>query len=163
LADFVAEKSLFVLIIGTMMNLIWRLSEYTPDNLGLAFTDDGLLLGRTPLIERRGGRFVVREPSDIARLVKYSFPGGVAVDRLMPGLALIASALNANDQAAARIAAVHLQGLPGPAARNAMVAEDALTREAEAARATGMPTYICAPAHRLIPAGWRRPAVIRTS
>lgn len=87
------------------MNPTWRLSEYTPDNLGLAFTDEGLLLGRTPLIERRGGRFVVREPSDIARLVKYSFPGGVAVDRLMPGLARIASALNANDQAAARIAA----------------------------------------------------------
>ena len=91
------------------MNPILAFEEYTPDNLGLAFTDEGLLLGRTPLIERRGGRFVVREPSDIARLVKYSFPSGVAVDRLMPGLARIASALNANDQAAARIAAVHLQ------------------------------------------------------
>ena len=114
------------------MNPTWRLSEYTPDNLGLAFTDEGLLLGRTPLIERRGGRFVVREPSDIARLVKYSFPGGVAVDRLMPGLARIASALNANDQAAARIAAVHLHipDLPGSAARNAMVAEDALIKYA---------------------------------
>ena len=95
---FVAENSLLVPIIGTMMNPTWRLSEYTPDNLGLAFTDEGLLLGRTPLIERRGGRFVVREASDIARLVKYSFPGGVAVDRLMPGLARIASALNANDR-----------------------------------------------------------------
>jgi hypothetical protein len=115
-----------------MMNPTWRLSEYTPDNLGLAFTDEGLLLGRTPLIERRGGRFVVREPSDIARLVKYSFPGGVAVDRLMPGLARIASALNANDQAAARIAAVHLHipDLPGSAAHNAMVAEDALIKYA---------------------------------
>ena len=114
------------------MNPTWRLSEYTPDNLGLAFTDEGLLLGRTPLIERRGGRFVVREPSDIARLVKYSFPGGVAVDRLMPGLARIASALNANDQAAARIAAVHLHipDLPGSAAHNAMVAEDALIKYA---------------------------------
>ncbi len=129
---FVAENSLLVPIIGTMMNPTWRLSEYTPDNLGLAFTDEGLLLGRTPLIERRGGRFVVREPSDIARLVKYSFPGGVAVDRLMPGLARIASALNANDQAAARIAAVHLHipDLPGSAARNAMVAEDALIKYA---------------------------------
>jgi hypothetical protein len=113
-----------------MIYPIWRLSQCTPNNLGLAFTDDGLLLGRTPLIERHGGRFVVREPSDIARLVKYSFPGGVAVDRLMPGLALVAAALNANNQAAARIAAVHLQipDLPGPAARNAMVAEDALIK-----------------------------------
>jgi hypothetical protein len=68
----------------------------------------------------------------IARLVKYSFPDGVAVDRLMPGLATVASALNANDQAFARIAAVHLQipNLPGPAARNAMVAEDALIKYA---------------------------------
>jgi hypothetical protein len=113
-----------------MLYRIWRLSEYTPDNLGLAFTDDGLLLGHTPLIERREGRFVVREPSEIARLVMYSFPNGVAVDRLMPGLARVASALNANDQALARIAAVHLQipDIPSPAKRNAMIAEDALIK-----------------------------------
>jgi hypothetical protein len=50
----------------------------------------------------------------------------------MPGLATVASALNANDQAFARIAAVHPQipNLPGPAARNAMVAEDALIKYA---------------------------------
>ena len=48
---FVAEDSLLSpWIIGTMMNPTWRLSEYTPDNLGLAFTDEGLLLGLTPLI-----------------------------------------------------------------------------------------------------------------
>jgi hypothetical protein len=47
---------------------MWRLSEAGPDNLGLACTDDGLLLGRTPLIERRDGRFVVRERDDIERL-----------------------------------------------------------------------------------------------
>jgi hypothetical protein len=46
----------------------WRLSEPGPDNLGLACTDDGLLLGQTPLIERRDGRFVVREPNEIERL-----------------------------------------------------------------------------------------------
>jgi hypothetical protein len=115
-----------------MIYPIWRLSECTPDNLGLACTDDGLLLGHTPLIERRDGRFVVRERSEIARLVKYSFPDGVAVDRLMPGLARVASALNANDRGLARIAAVHLQipDLPSAAARNAMVAEDALIKYA---------------------------------
>jgi hypothetical protein len=47
---------------------MWRLSKYHSDNLGLAFTDDGLLLGRIPLVERRDGRFVVRERSEIARL-----------------------------------------------------------------------------------------------
>jgi hypothetical protein len=110
-----------------MIYQIWRLSEYTPDNLGLAFTDDGLLLGHSPLIERRGGRFVVREQFEIARLIKYSFPNGVATDRLMPGLARVASALNANDQAIARIAAVLLKipDLPSLAKRNAMIAEDA--------------------------------------
>jgi hypothetical protein len=113
-----------------MIYPIWRLSDCTPDNLGLAFTDDGLLLGRTPLIERRDGRFIVREPAEIARLVKYSFPSGVAVERLMPGLARIAAALNANDQALARIAAVHLQipDLPSLTKRNAVIAEDALIK-----------------------------------
>jgi hypothetical protein len=113
-----------------MIYPIWRLSEYTPDNLGLAFTDDGLLLGHTPLIERRDGRYVVRKPDEIARLVKYSFPNDVAVDRLMPGLARVAAALNANDQALARIAAVHLKipDLPSLTKRNAMVAEDALIK-----------------------------------
>ena len=115
-----------------MIYPIWRLSEYHSDNLGLAFTDDGLLLGRIPLIERRDGRFVVRERSEIARLVKYSFSNGVAIDRLLPGLTIVASALNANNQAGARIAAVHLQipNLPSLAARDAMIAEDALIKYA---------------------------------
>ena len=42
------------------MHQMWRLSEAAPQNLGLACTEDGLLLGRTSLIERRDGRFVVR-------------------------------------------------------------------------------------------------------
>jgi hypothetical protein len=42
------------------MHQMWRLSEAGPRNLGLVCTNDGLLLGRTPLIERRDGRFVVR-------------------------------------------------------------------------------------------------------
>jgi hypothetical protein len=113
-----------------MIYPIWRLSDYHADNLGLTVTDDGLLLGRSPLVERRDGRFVAREPSEIARLVKYSFPNGIAVDRLLPGLRLVASALNANDQAGARIAAVHLRipDLPSSAARDAMIAEDALIK-----------------------------------
>jgi hypothetical protein len=113
-----------------MIYPIWRLSENTADNLGLAFTDDGLLLGRTPLIERRDGRFAVREPSEIARLIKYSFPNGVAIDRLLPGLTIVASALNANDQARARIAAVHLRipDVPSLASRDAMLLEDALIK-----------------------------------
>jgi len=110
----------------------WRLSEAGPDNLGLACTDDGLLLGRTPLIERRDGRSVVRERDEIERLLKRAYPGEPAVDRIMPGLTTVASALNANDQCLARIAAVHLKipDLPNQAARNALEAEDSLIKYA---------------------------------
>jgi hypothetical protein len=110
----------------------WRLSEAGPDNLGLTCTDDGLLLGQTPLIERQGGRFVAREREEIARLLMGVFPDGFTVERLMPGLATVASALNANDPALARIAAVHLRipDLPSAAARDAMIAEDVLIKYA---------------------------------
>jgi hypothetical protein len=115
-----------------MIYPFWRLSEDTPDNLGLACTDDGLLLGRTSLIERRDGHFVVRERHEIARLLTWVFPDGFAVDRLMSGFATVAAALNANDPALARIAAVHLEipDLPSAAARDAMIAEDALIKYA---------------------------------
>jgi hypothetical protein len=80
------------------MHQMWRLSEAVPQNLGLACTDDGLLLGRTFLIERRDGRFVVRARGEIERLLKCAYDGEPPVDRLMSGLARVASALNANDQ-----------------------------------------------------------------
>ena len=115
-----------------MIYPFWRLSEDMPDNLGLACTDHGLLLGQTLLIERHDGRFVARDRHEIARLLKGVFPDGFAVDRLMPGFATVAAALNANDPALARIAAVHLQipDLPSAAARDAMIAEDALIKYA---------------------------------
>ena len=49
------------------MIYVWRLSEATAGNLGLACTENGLLLGQTPLIERRDGRFVARERAEIER------------------------------------------------------------------------------------------------
>jgi hypothetical protein len=115
-----------------MIYSFWRLNEYTPDNLGLAFTDDGLLLGQTPLVERRDGRFVARERSEIERLLKRAHPGAPPVDRIISGLATVASALNANDQCLARIAAVHLRipELPSSAARAALAAEDTLIKYA---------------------------------
>ena len=109
------------------MHQMWRLSEAGPLNLGLACTDDGLLLGRTSLIERRGGQFVVRARGEIERLLKCAYDGEPPVNRLMSGLARVASALNANDQCLARIAAVHLQmpDLASAAVRDVLVAEDA--------------------------------------
>jgi hypothetical protein len=114
------------------MHQMWRLSDAVPQNLGLACTDDGLLLGRTSLIERRNGHFVVRARGEIERLLKCAYDGEPPVDRLMSGLARVASALNANDQCLARIAAVHLQmpDLASAAVRDALAAEDALIKYA---------------------------------
>jgi hypothetical protein len=110
----------------------WRLSEAGPDNLGLACTDDGLPLGQTPLIERRDGRFVVRQRHEIERLLQCAYGGALAADRIMPGLATVASALNTNDQCLARIAAVQLRmpELANHAARDAIQAEDSLIKYA---------------------------------
>jgi hypothetical protein len=92
-----------------------------------------LLLGRTPLIERRNGRFAVRERSDIARLLQRAYGAELPLERLMAGLASVASALNANDPGLARIAAVHLRipNLPSLAAREAMEATDILIKSAD--------------------------------
>ena len=118
------------------MQQMWRLSEAVPQNLGLACTDDGLLLGRTSLIERRDGRFVVRARGEIERLLKCAYDGEPPVDRLMSGLARVASALNVNDQCLARIAAVHLQmpDLASAAVRDALAAEDSLIKYARDGR-----------------------------
>ena len=114
------------------MHQMWRLSEAVPQNLELACTDDGLLLGRTSLIERRDGRFVVRARGEIERLLKCAYDGEPPVDRLVSGLARVASALNVNDQclapdrrgsfADARPASV--------AVRDALAAEDSLIKYA---------------------------------
>jgi len=111
----------------------WRLNERIVDNVGLACTEDGLFLGRTPLIERRGKRYVVREQGEIERLLKRAYHGEQTADRLMPRLATVAAALNMDDQCLARIAAVHLQipDLPSEAARNGMEAEDVLIKSGD--------------------------------
>jgi hypothetical protein len=72
-------------------------------NLGLACNGDGLVLGRTLLIERRGARFVVRDQNEIGRLFSCAYGTGIAPDRIMGGLATVAAALNANDLALACI------------------------------------------------------------
>ena len=78
---------------------------------------------------------MVRERSELEYLLA-ALTDGAATDRLMPGLATVASALNANDQALARIAAVHLRipDLPDQAARDAMEAADVLNTRATSRR-----------------------------
>ena len=107
---------------------MWRLSEAGEDNLGLACTNDGLVLGRTPLIERRGSSFRGARPGRDRSLLSRAYRKNIAADRLMPGLATVAAALNANDPCLARIAAVHLRipDLPDRSARDGLEAEDIL-------------------------------------
>jgi hypothetical protein len=117
-----------------MIPKIWRLSENSgDDNLGLVCTEQGLMLGRTLLIERRDGRFVVREQSELECLLSLAYGREATAQRLMGGLATVASALNANDQGLARIAAVHLRipDLPDQAARDAMEAADILIKSVD--------------------------------
>jgi hypothetical protein len=114
-----------------MIHRVWRLSENSgDDNLGLACTEQGLMFGRTALIEQRDGRIVVRERAEIERLLSRAYRKQLSVDRIMSGLATVTAALNANDQGLARIAAVHLRipDLPDLAARDAMEAEDVLIK-----------------------------------
>jgi hypothetical protein len=117
-----------------MIHKVWRLSENSgDDNLGLACTEQGLVLGRTALIERRDAGFVVRERSDLEHLLRCAYQTKLNVDRLMSGLATVAAALNANDQGLARIAAVHLRipDLPDNTARDAMEAADILIKSVD--------------------------------
>ncbi len=95
--------------------------------------EDGLFLGRTPLIERRDQRYVVRERGEIERLLKRAYQNAPPADGFMPRLATVAAALNADDQCLARIAAVHLQipDLPSEAARDGLEAEDVLIKSGD--------------------------------
>jgi len=113
-----------------MFHQIWRLREAGEDNLGPAVTVDGFVLGRTPLIERRDGTFAIRDRSEVERLLNKAYGKEVPVGRLMAGLTTVASALSADDQCLARIAAVHLRipELPDYAARAEMEAEDLLLK-----------------------------------
>jgi len=116
-----------------MTQYIWRLSEAGPGNLGLAVSEDGLLLGRTPLVERRNGHFAVREREEVERLLRSGHRYIGEADRLMPGLAAVARALNSGDPCMARVAAVHLRlpDLPSLTARDAMEVEDLLIKYAK--------------------------------
>jgi hypothetical protein len=109
---------------------IWTLSDGGEDSLGLSCTTDGLFLGCTPLLERRDGRFVVRAQADLERLLSSGYGIDAALDRVMPGLSAVASALNNNDLCRARIAAVHLRlpALPDVFARLEMETEDLLIK-----------------------------------
>jgi hypothetical protein len=115
-----------------MIFQIWRLSEGGDDNLGLTFTADGVVLGRTLLIEWHDQRFVVREQSEVERLLRRAYESDPPIERIMSGLRTVARALNADDQCLARIAAVHLRipDLSNAIVRSGMESEDRLIKYA---------------------------------
>ena len=81
-----------------MIREFWRLTEGGDENLGPAVTKDGLVLGRTLLIERRDKGFVVRDRCEIERLLRRAYRTDLTAERLMTGLTTVASALNVNDR-----------------------------------------------------------------
>jgi hypothetical protein len=132
---------------------IWRLSKSGDQNLGLACSEDGLCLGRTPLVERRGDLFLVRAKRDLERLLSRVCGAEIDVERLTFGLTTVASALAAKNLAVAQIAAVHLRlpDLPDAATRAALEAQDLLIKVIE--RLSGTTPSTRARGFRLIPAG----------
>jgi len=109
---------------------VWRLSEGGDRSLGLSCTEEGLLLGRTALVERRGDSYFARPQADIERLLKRAYRSDVPRDRVMAGLAVVASALGVKNLCLAQIAAVHLRlpDLPDARARFAVANEDLLIK-----------------------------------
>src|SRR5215831_5673190 len=114
---------------------LWRLSTGGDQSLGLCCTEEGLFLGRTPLIERRGSAYVLRPQADLDRLLDRAYGGDPAAARVMPGLAAVAGALGQNNLALAQIAAVYLRlsDLPNNIARARLEAEDLLIKRGSAA------------------------------
>lgn len=118
---------------------IWRLRK-ARGGLGLACAEDGLFLGHSPLLERKGNKLVPRPQAELKRLLARGFGFEVPLDRVTGGLDTVASALNAGELCRARIAAVHLRipDLPDAFAQLDMQIEDVrlkLDRIAKAAAA----------------------------
>ena len=106
---------------------LWTLSKGGPQSLGLSCDADGLFLGPTPLLQRSASRgFAPRPQAELERILARGFGVGVWLDRLMPGLVAVSSALNADNLCGARIAAVQLRipDLPDVLTRLDMQLED---------------------------------------
>jgi hypothetical protein len=121
---------------------IWRLSNRGDRNLGVACTEDGLFLGRTPLLKRHGGFYTARPKVDLKRLLDHAYGSEIGLKRVLPGLATVASALSEKNLCLAQIAALQLRlpDLPAAVTRDGLEAEDRLIKRARSngglARAT---------------------------
>jgi len=82
-----------------------------PGGLGLSCTESGLSLAGVPLLENSEVGFVPRSATEIEALVRAAYDGDVAAADLLPGIHVIARALNRGEIAHAMTAAV-LMRLP---------------------------------------------------
>jgi hypothetical protein len=115
----------------------WRVSE-NREGLGLCCAEDGLFLANTSLLDRDANGFTPRPQPDLETILSHGFGFAVSLDRVMSGLATVASALNAGDLCRARIAAVHLRipDLPNAVARLDMQFEDVALKLDRVAKTT---------------------------
>lgn len=107
---------------------LWSLGKAGERALALCCTEEGLFFGRTALVEKRGGSFVVRPRVELERLLRHAYGDGL--DRLMRGLGVVKSALDEKNLCLAQIAAVQLRVPPLPDffARAGLEAEDRLIK-----------------------------------
>lgn len=109
---------------------LWKLGDGGSRSLALSCTGDGLFLGGTPLIERRGVRYELRPRVELERLFVRAGRAESEIDRLLPGFRVVAAALDERDLSLAQIAAVQLRvsDLPDEIARRSLAAEDRLIK-----------------------------------
>lgn len=103
--------------------------------LGLSCSEAGLYLGRTALVERRAGGYVVRPQAELERLFERAYgAGSPTLQPVLPGLATVASALGQNNLSLAQIAALHLRlpDLTDAVTRAGLEAEDFLIKSGRA-------------------------------
>lgn len=85
---------------------LWKLSPGGDSSLGLSCNDEGMFLGRTPLLVRWGGGYVLRPAAELERLLRRAYGAGITLDRVMPGFRVVAAALAERNLCLAQIAAV---------------------------------------------------------
>src|SRR5262245_12622093 len=88
---------------------VWRLSKGGDQSLGLSCSEDGLYLGRSPLVERGDEGYHVRPRAELDRLLERAYGDAAILNRVMPGLATVAAALRESNLPLAQIAALHLR------------------------------------------------------
>lgn len=106
---------------------MFKLSERRGDADGPYCGTEGLFLGSSPLLLKIGPSYRVRAADEIAAILAAAYGSASGAVRLLPGLRLVAEALQQGDLARARIAALHLR--LGEIAEDRLARTDALLKD----------------------------------